>query len=107
MLQYLFFPEKFMLMNIALSSSLLNIGLGIVFGWGITLMTDNENGFKKMWTILFIVWIILQIVSMLGFSGTVSLWFSVTGILFSHLPKLTVALISSIPIWIIKQRKAS
>jgi len=106
MLQYLFFPEKFMLMNIALSSSLLNIGLGIVFGWGLTLMADNKQSFKKTWIILFIVWIILQIVSMLGFSGTVSLWLSVTGVLFSHLPKLTVALISSIPIWVIKQKKA-
>ncbi len=106
MLQYLFFPEKFMLMNIALPSSLLNIALGIVFGWGLTLMTDNKKNFKKTWIILFIVWIVLQIISMLGFSGSVSLWFSVTGMLFSHLPKLTIALISSIPICVIKQKKA-
>ena len=106
MLQYLFFPEKFMLMNIALPSSLLNIALGIVFGWGLTLMADNKKNFKKTWIILFIVWIVLQIISMLGFSGSVSLWFSITGMLFSHLPKLTIALISSIPMCIIKQKKA-
>ena len=105
MFQYFLFGEKFMLLNLTSTFALLDIVIGVICGYGFTLLADNKKQFRNMWVIALFMWLILQIIAMLGLSETVNIPLGLTSILFSHLPKLTIALLTSVPLWMLKTKK--
>ena len=80
--------------------------MGVLAGFGLAYFSTDNKNFLKKWLLCLVVWFILEIVAARGFSGTISLWLSVTSFLFTLVPTVTMTIVSAPVAWpIIKNKR--